>query len=91
MHTVAQARMLWCPHVRAPVAVATYVNGASQSTWVAANADMSGIRGLSSNPQTSCIASGCAAWRWAGPPLRKPDQDQRTGYCGLCGVPKEPA
>ena len=68
MHTEAEAKELWCPFARSAFQYRTgSVNG---DCMIVAN------RSENDQPISSCIASKCAAWRWAkdgGPMFAKPD------------------
>jgi len=73
MHTEAQAKLLWCPHGRIALKDGVTINDPQ----------------LLSSPEDyacRCIASKCAAWRWADPTSRYYAQnDGLRGYCGLAG------
>jgi hypothetical protein len=71
MYTEEQAKKLWCPK-----AMVLEENGADMTA---------GNRNLfpDNDHHSSCLASGCAAWRWmTGPTEGQP----RQGYCGLAGA-----
>lgn len=78
MHSEAEAKKLWCPMARA--------NNVAETAAVNRNANGEGD-GL-----CYCIASACAAWRWAVIPaaLTGGTEDCRSttvGYCGLASKP----
>lgn len=83
----------WCPFVRSPQAAPV---GSRLELVGGCNTQDNGSR----PDRTSCIASGCMAWRWAGwrtktfgtiAPLPSEDNKDgpRLGYCGLAGKPFE--
>ncbi len=94
MPTEAEARETWCPFARQIIL-------SRDGDWVgAANRALPQELG---NSDPRCLASGCAAWRWAN--KRNPDydenlqwsgddprndmyiEDREHGYCGLAGKP----
>lgn len=67
--TEEEAKTKWCPHVRV---IGIDEEGPGNS-WNCEEVKPMG---------SSCIASGCMAWRWINPDSETPD-----GYCGLAGRP----
>ncbi len=66
--TEEDAKKRWCPFARA------HWSGGVESEY-------QGNRffaedGVTSDPSTACLASGCMAWRWVS---------SGHGYCGLAG------
>lgn len=87
MHTIEQAKQLWCPMAR--VGVPPISGGPA------------GINDPTTDFSVLCIADRCSMWRWRGeaskewiqptkppwsfqpPPIVRSD----VGFCGLAGVP----
>ena len=70
MHTVLEAKKLWCPMVRACVSEED------------GNASNCGANEQYRNPvYARCIAEACAAWQDCGP--HHESEAIRQGYCGL--------
>jgi hypothetical protein len=76
MHTEEQARELWCPMVRADNAIGGSSNRGDRQTFDYPYPE-----------RIKCIASACAAWRWADPTTRYATPTARKGFCGLAGKP----
>lgn len=77
MTTEAEAKNMWCPHVR-------FVIGPQSSTWQeAAFSNRARMDG-----SVTCQGSGCMAWRWRVTAVDDKDNDIHDhGYCGLAGKP----
>jgi len=64
MHTEKEARELWCPMARSQ----GNCDEPAANRWIGAGGD--GVTEMQMNPPDSrCIASKCAMWRWGAPGL----------------------
>ena len=85
--TEEEAKERWCPFARA---YETVLLG-DEETWRPAT--LNRTRSGRPDPDCSCIASQCMAWRW-GPDdaalnerMHGRDAQPELGYCGLAGKP----
>jgi len=65
MHTEEDARKLWCPFARVSCSNQPVEGNHAPNRWASGEIPR----------EANCIASECAAWRWA----RKPNPDYREG------------
>ena len=77
MKTEAEAKELWCPHVRhAEIIDRVFFSDGKE-------------RLAATNNGTTCVASHCMMWRWEDLPLHNQQMKEKPtkGYCGLGGKP----
>lgn len=108
MHTVEEAKVLWCPMSRVAQAGQTDISAAynrslnktlKQVEVASVDSHEDIARGVdpanthhelmlevtpSLSRASSCVADGCAMWRWVDP--KHSTTQNRRGYCGLAGA-----
>ena len=95
MHTIEEAKLLWCPMVRIARRETTHHDGSGDRVVVGGlNTDALGRTRVPHS--CMCIADKCGMWRWdviAVPPMGGVPGElymmvsarAETGYCGLAG------
>lgn len=72
MHTIEEAKELWCPHARVFVKKGGELINTGNCILLAVN---------NSAERPRCIADKCAMWKWESLAFEKTGK----GYCGLAG------